>query len=171
MATKTIFHPYRVINQTPSSLELGSNSKATMWLLRLLPLFVPVLMVIILSLNGGAFPSEVIYIILGVTLFMYLILALIKTPAAVRLDSLGMTVTNVSIFGHKEEYILWSDIDRFEQSTQRTKNGKIYTYRLIRNDNKKIKFLQFSGLHFSANNIPEINNILHQLSLKQVTSR
>jgi hypothetical protein len=171
MATKTIFHPYQVIDQTSSSLELGSKSKATMWLLRLLPLIVPVFMVVILSMNGGEFPIEVIYIILGVTLFVYLILAFIKTPAAIKVDSLGITITHVSIFGHKDQYILWTDVDRLEQSTQRTKNGKIYTYRLIKNDNKKIKFLQFYGVHFSAENIPSINNTLQGLSNKVVISK
>lgn len=171
MATKTIFYPYNVIDQTSSSLELSSKYKATIWLLRLLPLMIPVFMIIILSMNGGEFPIEVLYIILGVTLFMYLILAFVKTPAAVKVDSLGIAITHVSIFGQKEQYILWADVDRLEQITQRTKNGKIYTYRLVRNDNKKIKFLQFYGVHFSPENIPAINNTLQELSNKMVTSK
>jgi len=171
MATKTIFHPYRVVQQSPSTLELGSKSHLTMWLLRLLPLMVPVFIFIILLFNGGDIPAEVIYIILGCTLFTYLILAFIKVPAAVKLDSLGMSVTTVSIMGHKEQYILWSDIDRFEQTMQRTKNGRIYHYKAITNNNKKIRFLQFSGIHFSKDNIPEINNTLQQISHKQVISK
>ena len=171
MATKTIFHPYKVIAQADNHLELGSNAKATIWLLRLVPLLVPAIFAFFILTSEEPMPIEIFYVGIGVTLFCYLLIAFFKIPASVKIDTIGMTVLYVTLFGYKEKHMLWSQVDRVEHVYRRGKGGGYYTYRVITNDRKKINFLTFSGYHLLENNFTQVNKTIQQLSGRPVSGK
>ncbi|RYF86803.1 MAG: hypothetical protein EON98_02560 [Chitinophagaceae bacterium] len=167
---KTAFSPYKIINQGRSTLQLepGKGAKASVVVLRIIPLFLFVIGVIVFLVQ-----KETFYLLIfgGIALFEVFVFSFIKIPAAVSMDSMGFTLETLSIKGRKENYYLWSDVDYIRQRMIVAKNSTTLNYAAVLNTGKKINFLSFNNYYSKKQSIPEINNALHDVSKKEVREK
>ncbi|MGZ5222540.1 MAG: hypothetical protein ACXWC7_20800, partial [Chitinophagaceae bacterium] len=95
-----LFHPYKIINQGRSTLQLqpGSGQKAGIVVLRVMPLIMLVIGVIMFVTQ-----KEILFLAMfgGIALLEAVIFSFIKIPAAISMDSMGFTLETLSIKGRK----------------------------------------------------------------------
>lgn len=166
-AHQTAFHPYQIINEGRSTLQLrpGKAPKIGMLVLR----FIPLLMVVI----GGVLfvvQKEIYFLLMfvGIALFEGIIFSFITIPAALSMDSMGLTLETYSIKGRKETYYLWSEIDFIRHRMFSGKNSTTLNYAAVLKTGKKVSFLNFNNYHKKKQSIPEINAVLHTISKKEI---
>ena len=167
---QTNFHPYKIIQQGRSSLQLAPNSapKVAIYAFRFIPL-------IMLAVGAALFILEneplFLYIFGGIALLEAVIFSFIKVPAAVSMDSMGFTLETLSIKGRQEQYYLWSDVEYIRHRITTAKNNTTLTYTAMMNEGKKINFLNKSNYNAKKQSIAEINEVLRGISKKDVREK
>src|SRR5215203_505195 len=96
--TDHLFHPYKIINQGRSTLQLqpGKGLAAGVIVLRVMPL---IMLVIGFALYVTQKNLMFLLMFGGIALIETLIFSFIKIPAALSMDSMGFTLQTLSIKG------------------------------------------------------------------------
>jgi hypothetical protein len=169
-ATQNPFHPYKVIMQRRSSLQLepGWGPKVTLFVLRFIPLIMAVVGVVLLVIQ-----KENFYLLIfgGFALFEGFIFSFIKIPAALFMDSTGFTLETFSVRGRREDYYLWNDVNFIRYRMIVGKNSTTLSYTAVLATGKKVNFLSFNNYHSKKHQIPEINSALHDISKREVRKK
>ena len=162
-----LFHPYKVISQGRSTLQLqpGKGQASGVIVLRIMPL---IMLVVGFALYVTQKNIMFLVVFGGVALIETLIFSAIKIPASLSMDSMGFTLETLSIKGKKETYYLWSDIDFIRYKTIRAKHSTSLSYEAVFKTGKKLSFLSFANYHAKKDAVPEINSVLHEISRKEV---
>lgn len=165
-----LFHPYKIIMQGRSTLQLqpGSGQKAGVYVLRIMPLIMLIVGVIMYVVQ-----KQLLFLAVfgGIALLEFFIFSFIKIPAAISMDNMGFTLETFSIKGRQETYYLWSDVDFIRHKTISAKNSTSLSYEAILKTGKKLTFLSFQNYQSKKLLIPEMNNVLHEISKKQITGK
>lgn len=170
ITSETIFQPYKIINQSRSSLQLqpATGQKVVVYIFRFMPL-------IMLSIGLALYLSQkqTLYLATfgGIALLEWFIFSFIKIPAALSMDNMGFTIELLSLRGSIEMYYLWSDVDFIRYKTVRTKNNTSLHYEAVLNTGKKRGFLNFPNYYSKKKQIAEINAALHEISRKDIKEK
>jgi|GEM_PF-3342422 len=166
----TAFRPYKVaeLNRTNLQLQPPSGHKfliALFW-------FIPLAMIIV-GIVFFIVEKEPLFLLVfgGIGLLEAIVFSFVKIPAALSMDSIGFTLQTLSLRGKKETYYLWNEIDYIRYKAVRGKNSTSLVYHAIPKNGKKINFLNFSNYHSKKQQIPEINEILHDISNKEIREK
>ena len=171
MTTKSIFYPYEIVAQNTTLLELQATRRKRnlwLWVLRLAPLFALLMGVImyVVSKEPIMLITMALLAVIEAVIFLYL-----HVPVAIRMDSLGLTVDTLSLKGEKQLHYLWQDIHHIRYRSFQTKNGRQLVYNAVLTTGKKVRILSFSSLHSNLENAPRINEVLHEVSRKEIKNR
>ena len=169
-SSQTAFHPYKIINEGRSSLELqpGSGQKVALFIFRFVPAFL-LLMGCIISITQ----NRLLYLLIfgGIALAEALLFTLIKIPGHLTMDAVGFNLQTLSIKGNSETYYLWNDVDFIRYRMVLGKNSTSLTYDAMLKSGKKTTFLTFPNYHSKKRNIMEINDVLQQISRKEIRKK
>ena len=170
MPNDNLFHPYKIINQSNSSLELqaGNGPKVVRAAFLASP--------IILLIAGAALYITqkqlfFLYLMIGIAALELLIFSFIRVPTDLRMDSMGFTLKTISIRNTQEKDYLWSDVDRIRQRISRTKNGNVLNYEAVLKEGKKVRILSFNNYNPKKKEATAINSVLSQISHKPITDK
>lgn len=170
MTEDNLFRPYKVIQQTNSSLELksGINPRIVRITLIAMPLVFIVVGLILFTTQSN---SPVTYTMMGVGLLELFLFSFLKFPADLRMDSMGFVLKQVSIKGIEVKDFLWSDVDRIRWRHTRTKNGSVLTFDAVLKEGKKLRLLNFPAYNPKKQSAAEISSVLSQISRKPVSEK
>ena len=164
------FHPYKILSNGNSGLQLHApgRTKTTIWILRIFPLFT-----FLIGIGAYAFTGEVLMVLVfgAVALFEVILLYFIKTPSSLQMDSVGFTLETVSMRGVQENYYLWNDVEYIRSRILRGKNSTSLVYDAVLKSGKKLNFLNFGSYQAKKNAIPAINEVLGEISRKEVREK
>ncbi len=170
MVNDNLFHPYKIIQQSGSNLELQAGSRPA--IIRAAFLAGPAIL-IIAGLVLYLTQKEIVflYILFGIAALELLVFSFIKVPSDLRMDSVGFTLKRVSIKGAEETDYLWNDVDRIRRRFIRTKGGPTLAFDAIMKEGKKIRLLNFSSFNAARQSAAEIASVLSQISRKPVAEK
>ena len=171
MTRESIFHPYQIVAQSTTLLELQATRRKRalwFWVLRLAPLFALLMGVIMYVVSKELIMLLTMALLAAVEVFIFL---RIHIPVALRIDSFGVTVDSLSLKGEKQRYNLWQDIDHIRYHTFQTKSGRQLVYDAVLTTGKKVRLLSFSSLQTKPENISRINEVLQQVSRIEIKNR
>jgi hypothetical protein len=165
-----LFHPYTIINQGRSTLQLqpGKAQKTGIIVLRIMPVIMVAIGIILFVTQ-----KDILFLAMfgGIGLIEAFIFSFIKIPAAISMDSMGFTLETLSIKGRKETYYLWNDVEYIRHKTISAKNSTSLSYEAVLKTGKGLSFLSFPNYHTKKQVIPEINVLLAQISGKQIAEK
>jgi hypothetical protein len=170
MAEETLFHPYKIIHQSSSNLQLqaGSNVK----LIRRLLIGIPLLLLgvaVVLSLTQKE--PVILYAMGGTALLELLIFSFIKIPADLRMDRIGFTLKTVSVQRTVETDYLWTDVDHIRQRITRAKNSTTLVCEAILTSGKKVQFLNFPNYLAKKQKAADMRTVFSEISNKAVVEK
>ena len=166
-AQQTIFHPYKVIQQGRSVLQLQPppGKKFVLFLLWFIPLIMLTVGVVLFLIQKE---TLFLYTFGGIGILEAILFSFIKVPASLSMDSIGFTLETFSLKGRNETYYLWNDVEFISYRKVSSKGGPSLLYDAILKTGKKISFLSFGNYHSKKNQLTELNSTLQQISNKEI---
>lgn len=170
MATTSVFHPYKVISQGQTSLQLeaGSHSKILVWVFRAVP-FITFAM----GIAAYLLAREIVVLLslTAIALLEAIALSFVKSPSSVSMDSMGFTLDTISSKGVKQTWYLSNDIDYIQYRSVRAKHANLLVYDAILKTGKKVRFLVFPNYSNKLQNLAEIDGVISNISSKEVQQK
>ncbi len=171
MANDTIFHPYEVVQQGRNTLELqmrNRSRKLIRWIFLTPPLLIFMAGIVLFLVKKDIL---YVYVLGGIGILELILFSFFKTPVSVKMDNMGLSLTTLTVKGEKESFYLWNDVDYIRHRLSVTQNNTLLVYDAVLKSGKKIRFLNFSNYQKKKNAIPAMNEVLAQISGKEVTDK
>lgn len=170
MADDDLFRPYKIIQQSGSSLRLKAGVNPG--IIRAAFLAGPVVFFIAgIALYATQKDPRFLYILCGVAALELFLFSFIKISADLRMDSVGFTLQRISVKRVEEVDCLWNDVDRIRWRLLRTKGGQVLAFEAMMKEGGKLRLLNFSNFNPKKQSAAEIASVLARISRKAVVEK